>query len=47
MIQIEEAVVENVDKCHRCGEYHIDQLVWDETGETVTCSTCGNVYRPE
>ncbi len=30
--------------CPRCGQNDIDQLVWDDDGETVTCQTCGTNY---
>lgn len=30
--------------CPRCGEDDIDQLVWDDAGESVTCQRCGTNY---
>lgn len=32
--------------CPKCGEYHIDNLVWDDDGENVKCASCGTVYDP-
>jgi len=32
--------------CPSCGERRVDCLVWDEAGEIVTCSTCGESYSP-
>ena len=30
--------------CPRCGEDDIDQLVWDDSGTSVTCQRCGTNY---
>ena len=30
--------------CPRCGEDDIDQLIWDDDRETVTCQRCGTNY---
>ena len=32
--------------CPECGETRTDWLVWDEYGETVTCTRCGHTYDP-
>lgn len=32
--------------CPSCGERHVDRLAWDETGERVTCASCGREYAP-
>lgn len=32
--------------CPSCGEREMDSLVWDEDGETITCSSCGVGYEP-
>jgi hypothetical protein len=34
------------DGCPRCMNRAVDLLVWDESGETVTCSVCKTVYIP-
>ncbi|MCC6906692.1 MAG: hypothetical protein IT430_02010 [Phycisphaerales bacterium] len=34
------------DACSRCGERHIDLLVWIEDGQRVRCATCLNIYTP-
>ncbi len=42
-------VIELVDDafgCPICGERDMDQLVWDEQIETVTCGRCGHRYNP-
>ncbi len=45
MMECQE-LVEEVFGCPRCGERRVDWLVWDDDGEQVTCSTCGQVYDP-
>ena len=32
--------------CPVCGNRVMDELVWDKAGELVTCSKCGEVYKP-
>jgi hypothetical protein len=32
--------------CPGCGERIIDNLVWQDDGETVRCATCGRKYKP-
>ena len=34
------------DACPRCGERHVDLLVWIEDGQRVRCATCLNIYTP-
>ena len=43
--QADELVAE-ADACPKCGERHIDKLVWQEDDETVQCTTCGKQYTP-
>lgn len=33
------------DACPRCGERHLDDLVWIDD-ETVRCMNCGTRYKP-
>ena len=44
--QPNENLVEPEDACPRCGERHVDRLVWIEDGQRVRCATCLNVYTP-
>lgn len=32
------------DACPRCGEVEMDQLVWNDDCETITCFTCNTSY---
>ena len=34
------------DECPECGESAVDNLVWDDDGELVTCQFCGYTYTP-
>ena len=33
-------------ECPRCGEAHMDRLVWRDYGEYVFCDRCGMTYTP-
>ena len=33
-------------RCPECGEWRMDYLVWDETGDFVRCTSCGKEYDP-
>lgn len=39
-------VVAVADACPKCGNDRVDNLVWDDNGERVTCAECGAVYTP-
>ena len=43
--QVGDEVAE-ANACPRCGERNQDNLVWQDDGETVRCTTCGNQYTP-
>ena len=43
--QADELVAE-ADACPKCRERNTDNLVWQDDGETVRCSTCGKQYTP-
>lgn len=38
--------VPTISACPQCGERMMDNLVWNEDGERVSCATCGMVYKP-
>lgn len=42
----EQHLVEPEDGCPRCGERHVDNLIWIDDGQRVRCATCLNVYTP-
>ncbi|MCC6909998.1 MAG: hypothetical protein IT430_18850 [Phycisphaerales bacterium] len=42
----EQHLVEPEDACPRCGERHVDNLIWIDDGQRVRCTTCLNVYTP-
>jgi len=44
--QPNDDLVEADDACPRCGDRHVDRLVWIEDGARVRCATCLNVYVP-
>lgn len=39
-------LVKPEEACPRCGERHVNRLVWIEDGERVRCATCLNIYVP-
>ena len=45
LIEIEANTVSDANACPKCGENHVDYLVWNEY-DYVTCATCGMVYDP-
>jgi DNA-directed RNA polymerase subunit RPC12/RpoP len=38
--------VAEANACPRCGERNQDNLIWQDDGETVQCTTCGKQYTP-
>jgi len=42
----DDHLVQPEDACPRCGQRHVDLLVWIEEGERVRCATCLFVYTP-
>ena len=43
--QVDDLVAE-ANACPGCGERNVDNLVWQDDGETVRCTTCGKQYTP-
>ena len=44
---IEDAdLVDEDSACPRCHNRLVDELVWDDHGEAVTCSLCGHTFEP-
>jgi len=43
--QVGDEVAE-ADACPRCGERNVDNLVWQDDGQTVHCTNCGTRYTP-
>ncbi len=43
---LNEEIVPVSCACPNCGERRMDELVWDDDGYEVTCTTCGTVYKP-
>lgn len=43
--QVGDEVAE-ANACPRCGERNQDNLIWQDDGETVQCTTCGKQYTP-
>ena len=35
------------NRCPWCGEYDLDQLVWDQDGENASCEACGFCWAPD
>jgi len=46
-VSADRDVVPFFNGCPRCGERVVDNLRWDNDGETVTCATCGMRYNPD
>jgi len=42
-----EDEVQEAAACPSCGERRVDKLVWDEDGDSITCSSCGCNYVPD
>lgn len=42
----DDNLVDREDACPRCGQRHVDLLIWIEDGQRVRCTTCLNVYVP-
>jgi len=43
--QLDDEVAE-ADACPGCGERNVDNLVWQDDGKAVRCTTCGKQYTP-
>jgi len=43
--QLDDGVAET-DACPGCGERNVDNLVWQDDGETVRCAACGRQFKP-
>lgn len=42
----DEELVPIEDACPRCGERHMDKLIWSADGVALTCQQCGQRYIP-
>lgn len=44
--QQDDNLVDREDACPRCGQRHVDRLIWIDDGEQVRCANCSTTYTP-